>query len=220
MANAQELDTSIHIVGAMKNVMRKGELFGTLNLDSLRNKEHLYGLGPVDYLRGELMIVDGKCYKSSVLPNGEMKLEETFEVKAPFFGYTQIENWNEIKMPDSIHSIIQLENYLNAKTSNRIRPFFFLMKGKVDQAKIHVVNLPKGSVVHSPEEAHIGQANYTLKNKEVVIVGFFSTEHQTIFTHHSTFVHMHLITNDLLQMGHIDELIITPKRMRLLLPLQ
>jgi acetolactate decarboxylase len=207
-----------HIVGAMKNVMRKGELFATIDLDSLSNKPHLYGMGPVEFLTGEITVVNGRSFKSTVQLNGEMKVEETFEVKAPFFGYTQIEKWEERPISDSVHTIQQLENFLNASTRVRSRPYFFKLKGEVDFAKIHVVNLPKGSVVHSPEEAHVGQANYSIKNKNAEIIGFFSTEHQTIFTHHSTFVHMHLITDDLLQMGHVDELKLDSKKIRLFLP--
>ena len=52
----------VHIVGAMKNVMRKGELFATIDLDSLSNKTHLYGMGPVEYLTGELSIQQYKRY--------------------------------------------------------------------------------------------------------------------------------------------------------------
>jgi len=68
----------VRIVGAMKNVMKKGELFGTINLDSLSNKTHLYGMGPVEYLTGEITVVDGRAFKSTIQSNGEMKVEETF----------------------------------------------------------------------------------------------------------------------------------------------
>jgi len=60
--------------------------------------------------------------------------------------------------------------------------------------------------VSSPAEAHQGQTNYYLNNEEVEIVGFFSTEHQGVFTHHDSFLHMHLITKDKSLMGHLDEL--------------
>ena len=214
MVCAQE----VHIVGAMKNVMRKGELFATIDLDSLSNKTHLYGMGPVEYLTGELTIINGRSFKSTIQSNGEMKVEETFEAKAPFFGYAQINSWKEIGMPDSIHSIAQLESFLNETTHERARPYFFKLKGKVSNAKIHVVNLPKGSNVSSSEEAHVGQAVFSIKDKDAEIVGFFSTEHQTIFTHHSTFVHMHLVTDDFLQMGHVDELKIDSNKIMLFLP--
>ena len=43
----------------MKNVMWKGELHGNLKLDTISNKTNLYGLGPVEYLAGEILIIDG-----------------------------------------------------------------------------------------------------------------------------------------------------------------
>jgi acetolactate decarboxylase len=58
--------------------------------------------------------------------------------------------------------------------------------------------------VSSPEDAHKGQTNYNLKNEEVVIIGFFSTEHKGVFTHHDSFLHLHLITKDERKMGHLD----------------
>ena len=70
----------------------------------------------------------------------------------------------------------------------------------------------------SPDDAHVGQAVFSIKDKDAEITGFFSTEHQTIFTHHSNFLHMHLITDDLLQMGHVDELKIDSKKIMLFLP--
>lgn len=58
----------------------------------------------------------------------------------------------------------------------------------------------------SPKEAHQSQMNYELKNEDVEIIGFFSTEHQGIFTHHDSYLHMHLITKDIKKMGHLDEI--------------
>ena len=39
--------------------MWKGELSGTINLDTISNKKGLYGLGPESYLTGELLINNG-----------------------------------------------------------------------------------------------------------------------------------------------------------------
>jgi len=80
------------------------------------------------------------------------------------------------------------------------------LEGKIVEAAIHIQNLPKGSTVSSPKEAHQGQVNYSLENESVEIVGFFSTEHQGVFTHHDSFLHMHLISQDESKMGHIDSL--------------
>lgn len=94
----------------------------------------------------------------------------------------------------------------------------FKLSGIVDLATIHIVNLPKGSKVSSPDEAHKGQKNYKVKNEQSEIIGFFSTEHKAIFTHHDTFLHMHLITADRQKMGHLDEVVFKKGTMKLYLP--
>ncbi len=207
----------VEIRGAMRNVMRKGQLGSTIHLDTISNKSHLFGLGPVEYLRGELLILDGKSYISRV-SGDSMVVEESFQVSAPFFVYSNVDSWKTITLPDSILNMKQLEQHLDGLTQHINSPFAFRLQGKVAQAKIHVVNLPEGSKVSSPEEAHRGQQNYHLSNEEVEIIGFFSKEHQSVFTHHDTWMHMHLITNDRTQMGHLDEVTFAPGSVRLFLP--
>ncbi len=94
----------------------------------------------------------------------------------------------------------------------------FKLTGTVEQATIHIVNLPKGSRVSSPDEAHEGQKKYELQNVQSEIVGFFSTEHKAIFTHHDTYLHMHLITADRQKMGHLDEMLLKKGTWKLYLP--
>lgn len=217
-SSAQQTTNRVKIVGEMKNVMWKGQLYGTINLDTITNKTSLYGLGPVEYLAGEILIIDGRSYKSTVVSNTTMKVEQTYNIKAPFFGYANIANWAEQTLPDSIQTIQQLEQYLDKVTESSPRPFMFKLSGTVEQATIHIVNLPKGSKVSSPDEAHKGQKNYELKNEQSEIIGFFSTEHKAIFTHHNTYLHMHLITTDRQKMGHLDNVLFKKGTMKLYLP--
>ena len=206
LSKAQVADNSIKIIGAMKNVMWKGDLKGRIFLDTISNKKNLYGLGPTEDLNGELLILDGQSYVSYVTSDVEMKVEESYQLKAPFFAYANVSKWSEQNLPNYIESISQLEAYLDSITKTMNRPYFFKLSGTIDQSKIHVVNLPKGTKVKSPEDAHKGQQNYNLKNKAVDILGFFSIEHQSIFTHHDTYLHMHLITSDKKMMGHLDDI--------------
>jgi len=214
----QKPKDEVIIIGQMKDVMFKGELYGKINLDTIANKDHLYGIGPVENLRGEVLILDGKAYKSTIETDSTMKVVETFAIQAPFFGYASIPNWIEHELPDSIQTITQLEQYLDSSTKNAKRPFFFKLSGTVEQGTIHIVNLPEGSKVSSPTEAHKGQRNYKLENAQSEIIGFFSTAHKTIFTHHDTFLHMHLITSDRQKMGHLDEMILKKGSVKLYLP--
>ncbi len=196
----------ITIIGEMRNVMWRGQLAGTIDLDTLTHREHLYGLGPLEYLAGELLILNGQAYQSKVLTDSTMQVEASFKAKAPFFGYAHIRDWTPQRLPDSVRTLPQLESYLDQLTARMPRPFMFRLEGRAATASIHIVNLPQGAVVRSPEEAHQGLQHYPLTDVSVEILGFFSTGHKAVFTHHDTFMHLHLITADRQMMGHLDEL--------------
>ena len=209
----------IKIAGAMKNVMWKGELAGIIKLDTIAHKTGLYGLGPESYLTGELLVNDGRSYVSRVLTDSTMTVQETYALEAPFFVYGNTTEWKEVKLPESVRDAKALETYIDEQTTDYKRPFIFKVIGKIAFADIHVQKLPEGTTVSSPAEAHQGQTNYQLTNEEVEIIGFFSTEHQAVFTHHDSYVHMHLITKDKTQMGHLDQVELTDE-VKLYLPVR
>ncbi len=205
-AETAQKEAQVYVTGAMRNVMWKGELQGTIDLDSLRDKENLYGLGPVEFLAGEILILDGKSFVSRVLTDSTMSVTETFHVKAPFFVHAQVPHWESFGLPDSVTELKSLEGFIDSVMTNQKHPFAFRLTGKISKATIHVVNLPPGSAVSSPDEAHQGQVNYKLVGDEVEILGFFSRRHKGIFTHHDSNMHLHLITRDNSMMGHVDKL--------------
>lgn len=206
----------IKIVGAMKNVMWKGELGSSIDLDTISDKNGLYGIGPVSYLTGELLLNNGKSFVSKVTSDSTMTVEKTFDVSAPFFVYANVNEWNEFDLPPNVKTIQDLEKFIDEKTTEFKRPLAFKISGQVSSAIIHIQNLPEGTKVSSPDEAHQGQTNYNLENVDAEIIGFFSTEHKGIFTHHDSFLHLHLITKDESKMGHLDKLEIG--EMKLFLP--
>ncbi len=201
-----EAYADIKVAGAMKNVMWKGELGSSIDLDTVSDKNGLYALGPLSYLKGELLINNGKSYVSKVTSDSTMSVEKRFDVSAPFLVYTNVTEWTETELPSQIRTIEDLESFIDKQTSDLKRPFAFKLTGKVSSAVIHIQNLPEGTKVSSPKEAHQGQTNFNITNEDAEIIGFFSTEHQGIFTHHDSFLHMHLITKDENKMGHLDEL--------------
>lgn len=201
-----ETDTQqVQVVGAMRKTVWEGELEAKVLLDSLAGTKGLYGLGPLAYLRGELLLMDGRSYASRVQSDTTMTVEETATAGAPFFVYAQVQEWEELPLPDSLHSISDIENFIQTTAGNKDKPFAFRLVGRIDSAHIHIQQLPEGATVSSPEEAHQGQVSYALGQEEVEIIGFYSTRHKGIFTHHDSYLHMHLITADKQKMGHLDD---------------
>jgi acetolactate decarboxylase len=200
----------------MRKVMWRGQLGGSIALDTLL-RPHLYGLGPLEFLAGELLVADGRAYVATVQGDSMMVVEDP-TAKAPFFVYARVAKWHAVPLPDNITSPQQLEGYLDRVTQHAARPFAFRLVGKVAEATIHLVNLPSGAQVSSPEQAHQGKRSYTLQAIDSELIGFFSTTHQGVFTHHDTYLHIHLITAGRTRMGHVDDVRFAPGTMTLYLP--
>jgi len=203
------------VVGEMRNVMWKGELGGVIKLETISSKRNLYGLGPIEYLKGEIMVLDGITYTSSVVDETKMLVKTKEEVSAPFFAYSNIKEWSQVEIASSVKNLQSLETFLNQHFSSIDVPFFFKLEGLFKNAEIHIVNLPAGSKVKSPQEAHQGQVNYKLSKGNGTLLGFFSRKHKAIFTHHDTFMHIHLITKERDKMGHLEHIDLNPNQMKL-----
>ncbi|RZL34969.1 MAG: alpha-acetolactate decarboxylase [Pedobacter sp.] len=192
----------------MSNVMKKGQLQGTISLDTIADKKNLYGLGPKEFLKGELLILDGISYVSSINPDQTIKIEKNYDAKAPFFVYANNNSWKEITLPKNILTLEDLERFIDENSKQIIRPFVFKLKGNFSKVNFHIQNLPDGSVVKSPKDAHQGQGKFERTHVNGELIGFFSTQHQTIFTHHDTFLHIHYIDEKRTEMGHLDNLLL------------
>ncbi len=199
--------TPVQWVSAMRHVMHKGLIGGAVSVDTLK-QEHLYGLGPTEYLGGELMLLDGTYYIATVGSQDQLQVHKGTNAKPPFFVYANINSWKEQHLPDSISTIAQLENYLDAIAG--AKPFFFKVKGQVDSAMIHNVNLHAGVEVHSPDDAHQDLIQFPVGAESITLLGVYSTEHAGVFIHHDAHTHIHLITADEKAMGHLDDLWLQP----------
>jgi len=209
----------VNHAGALKNFMHKGDISAKASLDTL-NPIDLYGLGALEQLKGELIIIDGEPYLSRVL-NGKIQIEKTYDARASLLVYSRVRAWEEYKIRESINSLGELESLVEEKAIKQgihiESPFPFRIRGKMDLFKWHVINWPEGDTVHTHQKHILSGMNGTEENREVTILGFYSRHHQTIFTHHTSQMHLHVLTDDLQLAGHVDAL--TPgKKFNLLLP--
>jgi acetolactate decarboxylase len=211
-------NSEVKFSGAMRNTMRMGQLQATINPDTISNKEGLCGIGPLENLKGEIMIIDGESFVSRVKGDDGMEVENTFNAPAPFFVYANIQQWDEVSIPKFVNDLGTLEKYLTELSGKRNKPFTFKLSGEVSDALIHIVNLPDGRKISSREQAHEGLIKFEIRNESCDLIGFFSTEHQTIFTHHDSYIHVHLINKERTKMGHLETLTFRPGYMKLYLP--
>ena len=118
-------------------------------------------------------------------------------------------------IPPEVVDLPSLDAFLTAWGKDRSAPFVFRIDGLVTEAHLHVMDVQPGTEIHGPDDAHASQKNFTLRDVNAELVGFFSTKHKAVFTHHDTNIHVHLMTVDRSTMGHLERLLLDPKRVSL-----
>ena len=201
--------TEVAFTGALRTIM-SGNIQSTISLDSLSKRKHLYALGAVENLKGEVQIFNSEPSNSFVV-NGNLQIKDTYKVNAVLLVYAEVQEWQEFKL-ENIVTKDDLENIIfeTAKTSgiNMDEPFPFLLNGQVASLDWHVINWKEGDTLHSHEKHKASGLNGTLKQTNVQVIGFYSTKHKAVFTHHTTNMHMHVKTEDNTIAGHIDDVVV------------
>ena len=197
----------VKYAGQMRNVMMKGDLSAHFDLASLRGTKGLYAVGPVEGLKGEITVLDGKPSITS-LRDGKPTVGEAWP-KACFLVYATVEAWQKMPIPKEIDSLEKLEEFVlgAAKKVNLdlTKPFPFLVTGTPKLLKYHVIwktdSLPHTKALHE-QAKHI----FEMKDQEVQMIGFYSDSHHGIFTHHDSNVHVHARSTDGKAAGHVEAL--------------
>ena len=195
--------------GALKNMMHKGDISAKADLSNLKEIEHIYAIGALGHLKGEIQIFDSKPFNTMVIDN-ILTFDNSFNKKATLLVYASISNWKSINIPDNIVTYEQLENYIEkAAKINQInidKPFPFLIEGTPQSFDWHVINWKEGDTEHSHDKHISSGLNGTINNRKVELLGFYSDSHHAIFTHHTTNMHIHVKTVDNKIAGHVDGL--------------
>lgn len=216
-ADRKETAYEVRWSGVLKDVMMKGDLRGTIGLEALGKLPHVYGVGALEGLHGEVTMVDSAASLARVRA-GKVVVEKTARGKACVLVYAQVQQWKDMPVPKSIKSLDQLESFLVATAKkqgvNVNRPFPFLVKGKVTKANYHVLHNP--GTLKDPQDLHDkAQVKFTFKGA-VELIGFYSDQHLGIFTCGGN-LHVHLRSRDGKISGHLDEVELGSE-MRLYLP--
>ncbi len=197
--------------GALHGIMKDGDLSAKAQLVDFKDQKHFYALGSVENLKGEIQVFNSQPYVTSVGKN-TLHIDKTFTKKAAQLVYATVPEWETIKIPQEVRSYEQVEGFIKEMAVERgidvSNPFPFLLEGQAAEFRWHVINWREGDTNHTYKK-HKNTGMYgTMKNKQVTILGFYSTAHKEIITHHDTNMHMHIKLEGNGVGGHVDELTI------------
>ncbi|WP_282043298.1 acetolactate decarboxylase [Winogradskyella flava] len=206
---SKTLSTVVKHSGALRTIM-SGNIQPVISLDTLSKMKNLYALGAVGNLKGEIQLFNSVPFNSFVI-DSSLQIKNDYALKASLLVYAEIKAWESFEIKncttksDLEEQIFKIATEYNIDT---IKPFPFLLEGNVKSLDWHVINWKDGDTIHNHKKHKESGLNGTLQNKDVKIIGFYSTKHKAIFTHHTTNMHMHFKTEDDAIAGHIDDLLL------------
>jgi acetolactate decarboxylase len=203
------LGYDLWFIGGQRDTIMNGKLGAMLDLRTLAERRHLYGIGPIEQLRGEVTIADSRPALARVGADGAVKVTQSFETGVPFFVWAEVPRWHEKPIPADIRSFEDLERFVPKAAAaaglDADQPFPFLVTGREEIIEFHIVNRI-GDRPHSMEMHKKIQVTFELDKAEATIVGFHSTKHRGIFTPGDSNIHIHFQTPDNAKSGHIQKL--------------
>jgi acetolactate decarboxylase len=201
-------ETQVKYSGKMSKIGQEKRVDAAIMVDSIKG-QHLYAIGPVENLLGEILVWDSKPFVAAITEDKKPYLQKNVKsLKAIFLVYADISQWDTILLSDKISSLTDLEKTITKAAyrhgTDTTTAFPFLIFGKVKEGSGHIMY--KNSSVKEITPATLKDANHknSFSNQYAQMLGFYSQQHQTIFTHHDSFLHIHYRMANKYQAGHLD----------------
>ena len=198
--------------GALSELFDTRAAPGTIALRPLLAKPHLYALGPLADMTGELMVWDGTAFTSRVA-GGRVVVATVSDASVPLLVWSRVTKWREVAVPEEACELADFEAWLPEAARgagiDAAQPFAFQIVGSVQNAKLHVVALPPGTpLTHEAHDA--SKTTLELGATPVQALGFHATDAKGVWTHHDRNIHVHLRTLLGTTMGHVDDFTLAP----------
>ena len=177
---------------------------------------HLYGLGPLEGLRGEVSIF-GSVPSIARIEREMIVTAASWRARACFLVWAQVPAWFERSFDQSKEGIpggldgIEREVVALAREAglDPDRPLPFRVHATAVETTFHVLDKRDG-LPHNPERHEQAKVRRTLEHAPVELIGFYSRQHRGIFTPGESNVHVHLQTEDGRMSGHLETIRLAP----------
>jgi alpha-acetolactate decarboxylase len=209
---------SLSYLGSQRQTIMTGDRAAHLDLLTLKGRPHLYGIGPIQGLTGEVTIADSRPSLARVGDDHLVHVTESYEAGVPFFVWAEVSTWQTQELPEDVTTYPELEKFVGEAgvKAGLSQAFPFVMTGRPELIDFHIVNAAHDTAPGMEAHKKI-QIPFELHSQDATFVGFWSNQHQGIFTPMGTNMHAHFQTLDNKISGHVQGLKLA-QGMRLGLP--
>jgi len=208
VAQAQNEKIVVNHRGVLHEIMMEQKIGANAALDDFKKTPNLYALGALKGLTGEILIMNGDPV-NSFSKGKEIIFDRSFSKEATLLVYSTVKTWTRVDLNLNTSGLMELQSIINQEALKAgidiNKAFPFLIKGKLSQIEWHIIN-----ATEAKEQSHEAFKKAGLKGVsneiDAQILGFYSQNHEGVFTHRGSFLHMHFIDKEETKMGHVDNL--------------
>jgi acetolactate decarboxylase len=195
--------------GGRDIMMQDQDFSAKADLDSMKNIKGLMALGPIEDMKGEITILDGEIY-TGIIENDSAVFRKDSVVKAVFLAYGKAEQYEPVKLKESIQGLKSVENLVREQAlENGLdieKSFPFSMEVEVSGLDYHIMS-KKGKGMHGHEEHQKAKKKFKLDHAKVKIVGVWAnSQEEGIYTHNGSRIHLHFVNEETMASGHVDDI--------------
>ncbi len=132
-------------LGQNPSQLDSNRFFERFSIETI-NKNHLFGLGVAEGLKGNFVVLDGKFLKTTVL-NTFLKTDTIAHKSVSNFVYTNVLSWKIGNVTAQIDSLEQLvafiESYAQSQGLPKQEPFVFMLRLHINNIDYQVIDWPK-----------------------------------------------------------------------------
>lgn len=195
--------------GNRTSIIQQGDLSAQIYLDTLSEIPHLYAVGPIEGLKGEITVYDGKS-SIATIDRAQPTISSSLHHGATFLAYASATRWKTISIDTSISGLRDVEAYVqNMSTRHDVdtrKPFPFRIEGRIDSLEYHII-FKTDDAPHNATEHQRAKQKFTVHDSDVCIIGFWAdVKSQGVYTPPDKRIHLHFILDGDAASGHVDDL--------------
>jgi acetolactate decarboxylase len=205
--------------GSIREAIMMGKRDAVLDVRTLKGKPHLWGLGALSGLTGEITIADGLSLLARVGTDRSIQVTEGYDGDATICVWAEVPSWQTTSVPPDIRTYSELELFVGdvGKKARLSQAFPFVVTGSPKKIAFHVVDAKPDALPGMAAHQAI-QIAFEARQSEATLVGFWSSQHEGIFTPMGSKIHVHFQSKDKRASGHVQGLNLMQNEMILRLP--
>ncbi len=207
-------DGEVHVHGSLRAMLHEGQTGVMVTLDSILPNPHMYAVGALADLSGEISVIGGKAYLSYPVGEEESRTETTSRSNAgaTLLVAAEVSAWHSVTIESPIRfekldeAIERLAATVGMSLDER---FPFLLEGDFEDLQWHVIDGSRLTAGGSSHQDHlVASTRARLDRATATLIGFYSAGDQGVFTHMGSRTHIHCALGKPLASGHVDSVTI------------